>query len=190
MSLETFIQSNQALMKESELIFFGGSFNPWHDGHSSCINLMDDKKTIIVVPDHNPFKELVKSGEKASSLDQIRIRLTRFKNPTYLFTEFFEQNEKNPTYQWVAKLKASFPQKKISLLVGFDTFMGMDKWINAQSLLSHLSTIYVASRLDDEVLKDKQIQQINAIASVHIHFLGRHEFEQLSSTQIRNDKSN
>ena len=185
MSIENFIESNSNLMNQNELIFFGGSFNPWHEGHSSCIELMDENKAIIVVPDHNPFKELVKSEEKNSSLVDIQEQLKNFKNPTYLFTEFFERNEKNPTYQWVAKLRAKFPDKKISLLVGFDTFIGMDKWINAESLLGHLSTIYVASRLDDEDLKNKQIKNLSSIAPVHIHFLGRHQFEDLSSTKIR-----
>lgn len=185
MSIETFIESLPTLNEMDELIFFGGSFNPWHKGHSSCIELMDSSKPIIIVPDHNPFKELVPSDKKLSSLDQIKIKLKDFKNTTYLFSEFFEQDQKNPTYQWVAKLKAKFPQKKISLLVGFDTFMGIDKWINAESLLSHLNTIYIASRLDDEERKKMQIQILNNISSVHIHFLGRHDFENLSSSDMR-----
>jgi nicotinate-nucleotide adenylyltransferase len=172
-------------MAQDELIFFGGSFNPWHEGHSSCINLMDDSKTIIVIPDHNPFKELVKSGEKESSLQDIRSKLNEFKNPTYIFTEFFELNEKNPTHLWVSKIRAKFPSKKISLLMGFDTFMGIDKWINAESLLGHLSCLYVASRLDNEELKNKQIQLISSLSPVHIHFLGRHDYEDLSSTELR-----
>lgn len=188
MSIESFIENLPKLNEMDELIFFGGSFNPWHEGHSSCINLMDPNKPIIVIPDHNPFKELVPNQDKLTGLSDIQKKLATFENETYLFSEFFEQNVKNPTYEWVARLKAKFPHKQLSLLVGFDTFMGMDKWINAKSLLSHLSTIYVASRLDNEELKAKQIQALNAISSVHIHFLGRHDFEDLSSSKIRECK--
>lgn len=188
MSLESFIQSIPDIKNMNELIFFGGSFNPWHDGHSSCINLMDPSKTIIVIPDHNPFKELVPNEDKLSGLQDIDKKLKSFTNQTYLFSEFFEKNEKNPTYEWIAKVKATFPQKKLSLLVGFDTFMGIDKWINAEALLGHLSTLYVASRMDNEELKTKQIQLLNAISNIHIHFLGRHDFEHLSSTEIRECK--
>lgn len=188
MSIESFIESLPSIEKRDELIFFGGSFNPWHDGHSSCINLMDPNKTIIVVPDHNPFKELVPSEHKQTGLDELRNKLNTFKNETYLFTEFFEQDEKNPTYEWIAKLKAKFPQKKLSLLIGFDTFMGIDKWINVESLLGHLDTLYIASRMDNEELKSKQIQLISNLSAVHIHFLGRHDFEHLASSKIRECK--
>ena len=63
MSIESFIENLPELEKREELIFFGGSFNPWHAGHSNCLRLMDPHKTIIVVPDHNPFKELVKNNK-------------------------------------------------------------------------------------------------------------------------------
>lgn len=189
MSLESFIQNNQTLLAQKELIFFGGSFNPWHEGHSSCINLMDQDKSIIVIPDHNPFKELVKNQNKSSSLDQIKQKLESFAHQTFLFSDFFEKNEKNPTHQWIGKLKSKFPEKKLSLLIGFDTFMSLDKWIESEKLLKDLHTLYIASRMDDESLKQRQIDLISKMSNVKLIFLGHHEYESVSSSKIRKDLS-
>lgn len=188
MNLDHFIETTPKLNELNELIFFGGSFNPWHEGHSSCIQLMDSTKSIIIVPDHNPYKELVQSTKKHSSLDQIEAKLKEFNNDTFLFAGFFEQDQKNPTHQWIVNLKEKFPNKKLSLLMGFDTFMGLDKWINAQSLLDNLTHIYVASREDDEQLKSKQLQLLNSISQINIVFLGHHDYEDLSSSKIRECK--
>lgn len=41
-----------------EVVFFGGSFDPWHEGHASCINLLPRELKLIVAPDRNPQKPL------------------------------------------------------------------------------------------------------------------------------------
>ena len=39
----------------SPVVFFGGSFNPWHDGRQACLDLCPNKN-IVIVPDTNPWK--------------------------------------------------------------------------------------------------------------------------------------
>ena len=38
------------------LVFFPGSFHPWHDGHRACLD-ESGRDIIIVCPDQNPWKE-------------------------------------------------------------------------------------------------------------------------------------
>lgn len=186
MSLVNFIKNNSVLAKSEELIFFGGSFNPWHHGHTSCLKLAPNNWPIIVIPDHNPFKDLVTNHNKMTSIADIQNHLAKITATTYLFDEYLLKNEKNPSHKWIKEIKKNFPQKKISLLMGFDTFISIDRWIKADKILNNLNALYIASRLDDETVKKNQIKNLKAInESLKINFLGNHAYEDLSSTKIR-----
>lgn len=190
MSLVSFIKNNSILNRSNELIFFGGSFNPWHDGHSSCLKLAPKDWPIIVIPDHNPFKDFVSHDDKASSIDEIRDHLKPILRETYLFDEYLIKNKKNPSHKWLTEVQENFPKKKISLLMGYDTYISIDRWIKAKKILNILDTLYVASRLDDEKIKFDQKKNLASInPNLKIQFLGNHDYEDLSSTQIRTEKS-
>lgn len=187
MSLVDFIKSHQVLSEAKEIIFYGGSFNPWHEGHSSCLRLAPSDLPIIVIPDHNPFKNLVDHSNKASSLSELQFKLKSFSNKSYLFDEFAKANVKNPTYTWFNELSEEFSQKKLSMLMGFDTFITIDRWINAEDLLTKITTLYVVDRLNDEKLKQDQLNRLKTYHNLKVVFLGEHPFESLSSSQIRED---
>lgn len=191
-SIVQYIEENDELKTLDEILFFGGSFNPWHNGHSSCIKLCPLDKKIIVIPDHNPFKEVIKSTEKNTSLIEIKNILKNFQQTTYLFDTFYKLEQKNPTSHWINEIKEAFPKIKLSLLMGFDSFASIDKWIDASILINNLYSLYVASRQDNPQVMNAQIETLKDInPSLHITFLGKHEYEDLSSTKLRslNSKS-
>jgi nicotinate-nucleotide adenylyltransferase len=185
MSLVSYIESHSELNSSSEIIFYGGSFNPWHDGHSSCLKLSPKDIPVIVIPDHNPFKNLVDHDNKASTLLELQVQLDSFKKKAFLFEEFAKANAKNPTNIWFAELSNKFPKKKLSMLMGFDTFITIDRWINANSLLEKVSCLYVVDRLNDDHLKQDQINRLSSYKNLKVIFLGEHPYEDISSTQIR-----
>lgn len=167
-----------------EWVFFGGSFHPWHKGHQACLNLLPEEKTCFVLPDHNPLKEmrqlhLVSTIIELSS--QVKFKRHQFLVPTFLLTE-----KKNPTVEWVERLKQEFPRKKLSLLLGFDGLKNIESWTRYQDLLKLLDCVYVASRLEEDTDRDGVITHLHTLApQLEIIHLGRHEFEGLSSTEIR-----
>ena len=185
MSLIKYIVENK-LENEAEIIFFGGSFNPWHKGHTNCIKLAS-KTTIIIIPDHNPFKEVTDFNEKLTSESQLQEIAKEHSAGIYL--GFSKENKPNPTYNWIVEVQQKYPKMKLSLLMGFDSFMSIDKWYKSKELLTLLSSIYVASRLDNDEIKNKQIQHLESVApNLRISFLGSHDQEHLSSTQIRKNE--
>lgn len=187
MSLKEFILSHRELKDAPEIVFFGGSFNPWHAGHTSCVKLLPPDKKLVILPDHNPYKELVESDGKQKSIEQIKNALRPLERSHFIFDEFLKANRKNPTYYWLRGLKEELPEKDYAFLMGFDTFTGLDKWIEALKLLELLSCIYVASRMDDPSAKKTQTNRLKEIAPrLKIVFLGRHPHEEISSTEIRN----
>ena len=41
---------------KDEIVFYPGTFYPWHLGHRACLDLCPSKN-IVIVPDFNPLKE-------------------------------------------------------------------------------------------------------------------------------------
>jgi nicotinate-nucleotide adenylyltransferase len=168
-----------------EWIFFGGSFNPWHDGHQACLNLLPPEKTCFVLPDHNPHKELREIDPVISTLG-LSVR-ARFGHNHYHVPTFLMDPNKNPTVDWISRLQQQYPEKELSLLIGFDSFAHLTQWTRAEELLGRLSALYVASRLESDESWEQAKNKLLAInPRLRIYRLGRHAHEALSSTDLRN----
>ena len=170
-----------------EWVFFGGSFNPWHKGHQACLNLLHDSKVCFILPDRNPLKEL-KVLEPVSTVLELITKIKFGKN-TFLSPTFLLDFQKNPTVKWIEKLHKEYPNKKLSLLMGFDSFKNLNKWERPEDLYKILDSLYVVSRLEEDDEREEAAKPIRDINSkLNIHFLGGHEFESESSTKIRAEK--
>lgn len=183
-------QSNAQMVfnaPDEEWIFFGGTFNPWHQGHQACLDLIDHKKTCLLVPDRNPQKELLEIDPITTLLElssKVHFRANQYFVPTFLL-----DHKTNPTIEWVEILKRTVPEKKISLLMGFDSLKSLPSWIRVNELLSKLHTLYVVSRLENEGEQEIAVQKVhNICSSVHVELLGHHLYENLSSTELRAKK--
>lgn len=167
-----------------ELVFYGGSFNPWHMGHQACLDLLPDDKVCLILPDRNPHKEL-REVNPVTTILEISTK-GRFKNNQYLVPTFLLDHKQNPTVEWIERMEKEFPSQKHSLLMGFDSFSKLKTWTRAKDLIPKLYAIYVVSRLEDDEDKREALDQVHALGSnLNIVFLGKHAFEDLSSTDIR-----
>jgi nicotinate (nicotinamide) nucleotide adenylyltransferase len=167
-----------------EWVFYGGSFNPWHKGHQACLNLLPQEKVCFILPDISPHKE-IRQIEPVANILELSSK-ARFSKNQFLVPTFLLNNAVNPTVDWMERLKKNFPSQKLSLLMGFDSFANLTNWTRASDLLPILNTVYVASRLEDEGLHAFEVQKVRKLApAIEIVFLGRHEFERISSTDLR-----
>jgi len=173
--------------KSDEWVFFGGTFNPWHKGHQACLNLLPEDKLCFILPDRSPLKEL-KVVEPVSTVLELVSKI-KFGKHHYIAPTFLLDFQTNPTVTWIEKLQQDFPQQKLSLLMGFDSLKNIMKWVRPEELLNIVHTIYVASRLEDDEEREEVAGPLRKVAPrLNIEFLGRHEFELLSSTEIRSKK--
>lgn len=167
-----------------EWVFFGGTFNPWHQGHQACLDLLPKEKTCLILPDRNPNKELREIHQVLTVLEISN--KTKLKNNQFLVPSFLFLKDKNPTIEWIERVHYLFPEQKLSLLLGFDSFKSLPNWIRSNDLLNLLGTIYVVSRLEDRDLHPVVAEEMKKLnPDLEIVFLGGHDFEKVSSTSIR-----
>ena len=105
-----------------------------------------------------------------------------------MYTKFREKGLKNPTYSWITKLKEE-TNFKLSLIMGFDSFISLPNWTQASLLLNALDCVYIASRGESDDLFISAKESLNANYNhLKIITLGHHKYEELSSTKIRENK--
>lgn len=164
---------------ENSVTFFGGSFNPFHEGHRACLDLCPEKN-ILIVPDHNPFKDV---GEQENELENFSKLASDLKDTDYsLYPGFLLKNEKNPTSSWLPQVKM---QEK-NLLMGDDSFMDLLKWKNPEVIAKSLTKLYVVPRhftKKDYVVIERELLKWNA--DLEVHYLDEHPYMNISSTEIR-----
>ncbi len=164
----------------AELTFFGGSFNPWHDGHAACLQLCPRHEGLIVVPDTNPFKESV----------PIDCAWHRFRHlvgiaehfGAVVFPGFCGREHANPTIGWLPFVKAA----RKGLLIGDDSFADFPRWTQAFDLAQQIDHLYVVARRTPSDAIERASDWFKRHASgVSIRFLGDHEHRDHSSTALR-----
>ncbi len=167
-----------------ENIFYGGTFNPWHAGHLECVRQVSQivGQGIMIIPDSNPLKSLdthVCYWQRYHSL------ATRFADSEHaVYPGFLGREIANPTGRWMSRLA-----KKSSFIMGDDNFFILDRWIEVDSFLQSLTTLYIVPRdfTVDEIkqqveLWKRQYPQLTFVV------LAEHCYQHLNSTALRSAK--
>lgn len=124
-----------------------GSFNPVHSGHLIIANHMRVNENLdsvwFVVSPQNPFKQastllnvnhrihliqLCIDGETGLSVSNIELKLPK---PSY-------------TINTLVYLREKYPKNEFKIIIGSDGFQNIDKWKNANEIISNYSfLVYV-----------------------------------------------
>lgn len=167
-----------------EVIFYGGSFNPWHEGHRACLNLCEKEthKTIVIVPDNSPWKH--------QPAPQTDCRFVRYKELCQtlkdtafeVYPAFWGIEEANPTVNWLPHTRL----RHKGLLMGDDSFMEFHRWLNFNVLMASLNELFVVPR--NHSLGEIEMRKVsfeNDFPHVKIVVLPEHAYQGVSSTIIR-----
>jgi len=183
--LAEFIKSEGRLKSSKKIAFYGGSFNPWHMGHQSCVELASGKTPVVVLPDHNPTKSLQVVSERLTDLSEIVSSIDSIENAK-LFSGFFEKQKSNPTHYWFREIRRLFPKKKLGLVLGYDSFSGVLSWRESEQLLEDMDFIQVISRGESRAQGAFTKEELlRSFSHLEINMLGRHQYETFSSTFLR-----
>ena len=167
----------------SRHIFFGGSFNPWHPGHSACIDLCPQSDDLIIVPDSNPFKQ----GNNDGCYWQQFLEIVEKSggNPERVFPGWWGSELPNPTANWFPMISGHN-----ALLMGDDSLASLPRWLDSERLVKNLEQLFVAPRNTHQREIDKAIAWLQT-QNPHccVTFLEDHPHREASSTRIRDQKA-
>lgn len=165
-------------IKES-VTFFGGSFNPFHQGHRACLDLCPEKN-ILIVPDRNPFKP-TSDAENVFS-DFVALAESLKDTPYSLYPGFLGKLGPNPTSSWLPKVKIA----EKNFLMGDDSYMSLLKWNNPEVIIKALTKLYVVPRQysrEDYLKQELEILKWNP--ALEVHYLADHPYKNLASSELR-----
>jgi len=166
----------------SSVTFFGGSFNPWHEGHLECLRQCSKiESNLVIVPDYSPWKENAQEGPLEILKELSRKTANRF--PIYPgFWGIDSVEKRNPTVNWLSNVDLV----QINWLMGDDTFFHFLKWNKIEVVARCLSKIYVVPR-DHKLVELQPIQEklLEINPKLEIVFLDDHPYKELSSTSLR-----
>jgi len=166
---------------EDSITFFGGTFNPWHEGHSTCLDLCPSKN-IVVVLDTNPWKQNDDFNKNCFWKAFKEIALEFEKSNYAFYPGFFGKENSNPTVGWLPITRA----KNKEILMGEDNFAKFLSWKDYKILIRSLKRLYIVPRKHNNALDGELESKIKSFNKyIVIEHLPSHPFEEFSSTEMR-----
>ncbi len=147
-----------------DIIILGGSFNPIHSGHLAMAQSAYDMFSlpIIIMPNKTTYyKENDSHIQDSDRLDMIRLVV---ETEDYLkFTDMeITRGGVTHTIDTIRLLKSINPDRKIYFIIGGDSLEWIDKWVNAEELLSSLTILSAIRGNTDRKRSEDIIRRIKA----------------------------
>lgn len=137
---------------------FGGTFNPFHNGHYemlSALNRSDDISKILVLPDKiPPHKSVDFLAGDIDRFNMCKIAADDFSKAQVCDIEF-KREGKSYTYDTVKLLKELYPKEDFAFVCGGDMLVYFNKWYKYDELIKMLPFIVFVrtSTNNDEFMK-------------------------------------
>jgi len=170
-----------------EIIVYGGTFDPIHNGHLSVINYIVNvykgAKLIIVPNNKPPHKRHREITEFSHRINMVKIAVKDIANVTVSYME--QSNDIHYALNTLNEIQKQFKYCDISLLIGSDMFLSLSEWYKYDEILKNYNIIIFA-RLKSDIAKVNL--QIKDFTGKKITFIDAFVLE-ASSTEVRIDKS-
>lgn len=140
-------------MQSSKILIFGGTFDPFHNGHFEILNQAEklfqfDK--IFIVPNYvSPTKELKSLTSDFDRVEMIKLAIEQ--KPNWSIS-MFELERKQPSYtiDTIEHFASLNPNSEIFLLIGVDQWNQFHLWKRYQEILAKCKII-IAKRDNEEI---------------------------------------
>lgn len=168
----------------TRIALFGGSFNPIHIGHLWMAQAMRESlgaDTVLFMPTgDSPHKGDMLLAEHRTAM----VELVCSENEGFVCSRY-EVNKKEISYtvRTVEHICKKYPDAKIDLLIGQDSFLQIHTWKEYKSLVRMVKLIVVPRVTELTGSLNEQYEKL-AKKGARIHFL-QMPVIQLSSTEIR-----
>lgn len=160
-------------------LFFGGSFNPLHDGHRAAVTQAAAADRLIVVPDHNPFKD--EADHACAWQRYLALREAFASTALATFPGYCGLELPNPTSSWLP-----FVPGTRGFLIGEDSLVSLPRWIDAARLVRALDQLLVLPRRERPAdLEASRAWLATTAPQCKLEILADHPYRDLSSSDLR-----
>jgi nicotinate-nucleotide adenylyltransferase len=133
--------------EKKPVLFFGGTFNPPHYGHTHLIHYvlghMDFSLVYIVPSYHPPHKIEDNTASFEDRLEMTRVVFNDQKLPANVEISDMEKHLATPSYSWrtLEHLQTKHPGVKMYMLIGMDMYINLHQWENYEALIKNYNFI-------------------------------------------------
>ena len=169
-----------------DILLFGGSFDPVHNGHENILRTALEYKKfdkIIIMPIGSP-------GHKASCKAPFAVRKYLVEQAfsdigVEMEVSDFEGNsfEKSYSYITVDHLKSQYPDGKIYFIIGADSAINMHKWVRWEYLAQNVTFLVFDRELGENPLLTQAVETIKQYSPDSV--IIKNQVVPVSSTQVR-----
>lgn len=135
---------------------FGGTFNPVHYGHLINIEFIREEYSldrVILIPAKIPVHKNISDNTAPSDrFEMVRLAVS---GNNFIEVSGIEIERETPSYTiiTISELQAMYPDDKLYLIIGSDSFNELDTWKSYKELLAEIPLI-VMKRPGSEALRD------------------------------------
>ena len=166
--------------------FFGGTFNPVHNGHihlaEAAYDFLGLDRLIFVPANVPPHKE---TSCLVSGNDRLEMCRLAVENHSGFEVSDFELNQGGKSYSvYTAEhFSKMYPDDELFMMTGSDMLLSFDKWYRFEDILKMVTLAVVSREYDDTEILRKKAQELSEYGKVIIVSA---EPYPVSSTEIRN----
>ncbi|CAB5501735.1 Nicotinate-nucleotide adenylyltransferase (EC [Bathymodiolus thermophilus thioautotrophic gill symbiont] len=161
----------------SAIGFFGGSFDPVHYGHlkTACaVKKLLRLEQLFLMPCKAPVHKNALQFSNQQRLDMLNLAITEF-DALQLDRREIDRQSASYTIDTLKQIKIDYPNKKIFLIMGEDSFNTLSTWKSAQQF-SHYVQLVVLPRLSEAQ---------GSVSHTGWQYFAKTPLVNISSTQIR-----
>ena len=161
--------------------FFGGSFDPVHYGHLKTACAVKEElglEQLFLMPCKAPVHKNTLQFSHQQRLQMLNLAITEF-NELQLDSREIDQQSASYTIDTLKQIKMDYPNEKIFLIIGEDSFNTLETWKDYQQL-SDYAQLVVLPRLS---------KTQTWVSCMSVYF-AKTPIVNISSTQIRSKIDN
>ncbi|MER2493248.1 nicotinate-nucleotide adenylyltransferase [Catenovulum sediminis] len=178
-------------------LYFGGTFNPIHNGHLQCAFEIAEQISatqIYLLPNYIPPHKATPNESAQQRAELCRATLS-IDSRLKLDTRELEKTSPSYTIETLKQLRSEFPQHAIAFMIGMDSLQTLDTWSHWQSLTDYCHLV-VARRggynsvlnpqINEYLQQHQTLNQQDLTAKRHGYiYLADTSMLQISSSKIR-----
>ena len=131
-------------MAKESIGIFGGSFNPIHIGHLALANYLceygDLSEVWFMVSPQNPLKKNTKLWDDELRLELVHLAIKDY--PKFKICDIeFHLPRPSYTINTLNALKAKYPDKEFTLIIGADNWQLFPHWRSADEIISQYKVL-------------------------------------------------